>query len=152
VSIRDATQQPPGHQPTPPSTEALLRLANDVHAELVAAGFEPHTFLGTEETVDDWRRRGPLIVIRRDHVEVWWSIGPRPRTQAGPTEAERCMTPVLRDILQAGGIDADLSIPTQEGDVTVWITTRNRPDDPVLPARPQSRHAAGPGRGVSRSG
>jgi hypothetical protein len=150
--MSDATHRPPGHQPTPPSAEALLRLANDVHAELVAAGFEPHTFLGTEETVDDWRRRGPLIVIRRDHVEVWWSIGPRPRTQVGPTAAERCMTPVLRDILQAGGVDADLSIPTQEDDVTVWITTRNRPEDHVLPVRPRSHHAVGPGRGVSRSG
>jgi hypothetical protein len=152
VSIDDATPQPPGHQPTPPSAEALHRVANDVHAELVAAGFEPHTFLGTEETADDWRRRGPLTVIRRDHVEVWWSIGPRPRTQAGPSDAERRMTPVLRDILQAAGIDADLSIPTREGDVTVWITTHNRPDDPVLPARPRSHRAVGPGRGVSRSG
>ena len=62
------------------------------------------------------------------------------------------MTPVLRDILQAAGIDADLSIPTQEGDVTVWITTHDRPDDPVLPARPRSHRAVGPGRGVSRSG
>jgi hypothetical protein len=146
VSIGDATHQPTGQQPATPSAEALHRLANDVHAELVAAGFEPHAFLGTEETVDDWRRRGPLIVTRRDHVEVWWSIGPRPGTQVGPTDAERCMTPVLRDILQAGGIDADLSIPTQDGDVTVWITTRNRPDDPVLPARPRSHRA------VNRSG
>ena len=76
-------------------------------------------------------------MIRRDHVEVWWSVGPRPTTQAGPTAAERCMTPVLRDILQAAGVEADLSIPTQDGDVTVWLTTRNRPDDQLRPSRPQ---------------
>jgi len=142
VPVSDATHQPPAHQPGPPSTEALLRLADDVHAVLVAAGFAPHTFLGTEETVDDWRRRGPLTVIRREHVEVWWSVGPRPGTQAGPTDAERSMTPVLRDILRAAGVDADLSIPTQDGDVTVWITTRDRPDD----------HGDGPGRTTSAAG
>ena len=153
MPVSDATDQPPAQQPDPPSAEALLRLADDVHAELVAAGFQPHTFVGTEETVDDWRYRGPLIVVRRDHVEVWWSVGPRPTTQAGPTAAERCMTPVLRDILQAAGVEADLSIPTQDGDVTVWLTTRNRPDDHELrPLRPQRRprvhlgHASQPSR------
>ena len=77
---------------------------------------------------------------------------PTTRTQAGPTDAERRMTPVLRDILQAGGIDADLSVPTQDGDVTVWITTRNaRTTTGCLPVRgrttPSVQAGASTGRG-----
>ena len=131
VTVIGATHQPPPGDGMRPAAGALLHLANYVHAELVAAGFQPHMFLGAEETVDDWRRRGPLIVVRRDHVEVWWSVGPRPTTQAGPTYAERRMTPVLRDILIAAGIDAALSIPTRDGDAAVWVT-RSRPGNPAV--------------------
>ncbi len=106
------------------SADPLRRLANHVHAELVAAGFRPHLFLGTEETVDDWNRPGPLIVIRRAHLEVWWSVGPRPDPGTGPSDAERRMTPVLHETLAAAGIRAQLSTPTRDGDMAVWITPR----------------------------
>jgi hypothetical protein len=105
----------------PPSTEPMSQLADNIKSALVSAGFRPHLFLGTEETVDDWRRRGPLTVIRPDHIEVWWSAGPRASRRSGPTDAEWRMTPVLRDILSAAGIRAELSIPTGDGDSAVWV-------------------------------
>jgi hypothetical protein len=113
-----------GQRPSPietPSPEPMYRLARHITSALVSAGFEPHLFLGTEETVDEWRRRGPLTVIRPDHIEVWWSAGPRPSRRSGPTDAEWRMTPVLRDILSAAGIRAELSIPTGDGDSAVWV-------------------------------
>jgi len=105
----------------PASAAQMSRLADHVRSALVSAGFGPHLFLGTEETIDDWRHRGPLTVIRPDHIEVWWSAGPRPGTHSGPTHAERRMTPVLRDILSAAGVRAELSIPTRDGDSAVWV-------------------------------
>jgi hypothetical protein len=119
--ILGMAQNAPPPLPLPPPLRRLARLVAD---ELAAVGFRSHTFLGTEENSDDWRRPGPLIVIRRDHLELWWSVGLRPDTQSGPTHAERRMTPVLLDLLLHAGIDAQLSTPTQQGDVAVWITPR----------------------------
>jgi hypothetical protein len=104
------------------SLQELNLLGERVRDELVTAGFNPHQFVGTEENSDDWRHRGPLVVVRRDHVEVWWSVGLRPESQSGPTYAERGMTRVLLDILSHAGISAQLSTPTRQGDVAVWVT------------------------------
>ena len=102
--------------------QELSLLGERVRNELTTAGFHPHQFVGSEESSDDWRHRGALVVVRRDHVEVWWSVGLRPESQSGPTYAERGMTRVLLDILTHSGIRAELSTPTRQGDVAVWVT------------------------------
>lgn len=116
----DRSGRRPRHS-EPASAEQMARLAEHVRSALVSAGFGPHLFLGAEETADDWRHRGPLTVIRSDHIEVWWSAGPRTGTHSGPTDAEKRMTPVLRDILCAAGVHAELSVPTRDGDSAVWV-------------------------------
>ena len=102
--------------------QALRALAQRVTDELRAAGFAPHAFTSGEYTGHDWRHSGPLVVIRRDHLEVWWSVGLRSADQPGPTRAEQRMTPILLDVLIDAEINAELSTPTRQGDIAVWVT------------------------------